>query len=213
NLSVLPTFGTDKSALREYANENFSGDMADELNSLVDEMTTHDVRQTLWRISAIADTMSFQPENPGLRDELNKAVMCAEDVPFWDSQAVLELFENAAYPQLAASPPEGYEGNTLICSFFPPSIFEPSFVEPLESDIPVLFLQGQVDAQTPPSQALHVAGNLPNAIYVPFNSEGHVLIGRTAPCPAEIASQFMSDPMGDLDTSCADDYVVDWVLP
>ena len=86
-------------------------------------------------------------------------------------------------------------------------------IEPVVSDIPVILIQGDLDTNTPPSQARDVESHLTNARYVPFNSKGHVVAAKTATCPGTIAAQFFNDPAGALDASCADPFVIEFELP
>ncbi|MFN8459679.1 MAG: alpha/beta hydrolase [Anaerolineae bacterium] len=76
---------------------------------------------------------------------------------------------------------KSYEFFEVGCSFFPKTIIAPSFIEPAVSDIPTLFIQGDLDAATPPSQARTVS-HLTNATFVLFGSEGQEPSSKTPSC-------------------------------
>lgn len=73
--------------------------------------------------------------------------------------------------------------------------------------------QGDLDSQTPPSQARAVERNLTNTTFVLFESEGHVVASKTPSCPGAIAAQFLDNPTGEIDTSCAAGFVLNFELP
>jgi pimeloyl-ACP methyl ester carboxylesterase len=83
------------------------------------------------------------------------------------------------------------------------------------TDVPVLFLQGTLDAQTP----LEVAGpfgknfNGPNQNYIYVYDAGHNVLSNSPladyqefSCGMDLIGQFLNDPKSELDTSCT--YVV-----
>jgi hypothetical protein len=79
--------------------------------------------------------------------------------------------------------------------------------------VPALLLQGSLDVQTPPSEARATASTLENGVFVLFESEGHVVGGKDAQCPGAISTQFLNNPSGEIDTSCADAFILNFELP
>jgi len=213
-LTILPTQGRDPQLLIAYANAYLPEETAAQTNTLVVSMTQADIRATMWHINEVAEAMSFSPDGqPGFHEEVTWAVNCAEDVGLRTADVLDEAIAAALYPQLATSDKKEYEFYELACSFFPESTIAPSFIEPVVSDIPTLLLQGDLDAQTPPSQAHTVERHLSNAQFVLFESEGHVVSGKTLSCPGTIAAQFLNDPTGGIDRSCADAFVINFEIP
>ena len=214
DLTVLPAKGRDPQVLIDYANKYLPEELAAQANALVEAMTPADVRATMWHIDEVAEAMRFNPElTPGYHEEVTWAVNCAEDVSFRTADVIDEAIAAAVYPQLATGGRKEYELFELICSLFPKTVVPLSFIEPVVSDIPVILIQGDLDTNTPPSQARDVESHLTNARYVPFNSKGHVVAAKTATCPGTIAAQFFNDPAGALDASCADPFVIEFELP
>jgi hypothetical protein len=213
-VTILPAKGRDPQLLIDYANEYLPEELAAQANTLVEAMTPADVRATMWHLNEVAEAMRFNPEQQaGYHEEVTFAVNCAEDVALQSADVMDEVITAATYPHLIVKPKEEYEYIETACSFFPDSNIDPSFAEPVVSDTPVLLLQGDLDTNTPPSQARDVESHLTNATYVPFNTEGHVVTAQTAPCPGTIAAQFLANPAGTLDTSCTEEFVIDFELP
>ena len=214
DLAILPAQGRDSQLLIDYANEFLPQDMATQANALVEAMTPADVRTTMWHLNEVAEAMRFNPEEqPGFHEEVTWAVNCAEDVSLRTADVLEAAIAAAAYPQLAQGDRKSYEFLERGCNFFPKTVVAPNFVEPVVSDTPVLFIQGDLDAATPPSQAREVAGHLSNATFVLFGSEGHVVASKTSTCPGAIAAQFLDNPAGELDTSCAEAFRINFELP
>lgn len=214
DLTLLPTQGRAPQLLIDYANKFLPEDMAAQANALVAAMTPADVRATMWHLNEVAEAMRFNPEvQPGLHEAVTWAVNCAEDLSLRPADVVDEVIAAAVYPQLALGDRKAYEFFELGCSFFPKTIVPPSFIEPVVSDIPTLFFQGDLDAATPPSQARTVASHLTNATFVLFGSEGHIVMSKTPSCPGTITAQFLDNPAGELDTSCADAFRINFELP
>ncbi|MCB0164934.1 MAG: alpha/beta fold hydrolase, partial [Anaerolineae bacterium] len=213
-LAILPAKGRDPQLLIDYANEYLPEELAAQANALVEAMTPADVRATMWHLDEVAEAMRIQSELvPGYHEEVTWAVNCAEDVTLRPADVIDEVTAAATYPQLADFGRETYEFFETACGFFPETIIPISFIEPVVSNIPVLLIQGDLDTSTPPYQARTVESYLTNATYVPFNTEGHVVAAQTATCPGTIAAQFLNDSTADLDTSCTEEYVINFELP
>ena len=218
DLGILPAKGRDPQLLIDYANEHLPEALAAQANALVEPMSPADIRATMWHLNEVADAMRF---STGLASSFSQEILfatnCAEDLKLNTADAVDEVVAAAAYPQFAAGGVEGgkelFAFYELLCSFFPDTIIPRSFIEPVASDIPVLLLQGDLDVNTPTLAAREVASHLTNNTFVLFGTEGHVVAALSATCPGTIATQFLNDPTGALDVSCAEAYVIDFVLP
>jgi hypothetical protein len=130
---------------------------------------------------------------------LQLAVVCAEDAPW--------------YP--AARPAGGPFGETVrrrfeeACAVFPHGRVDPSFREPVRSDVPTLLLSGEADPVTPPSWAAIAAETLPRSRQLTLAGQGHGTLGRG--CMPRVVADFLggagqaepTDPAR-LDVACLD---------
>ena len=159
--------------------------------------------------------MSFEGETVlGLHPQIMWVVNCHESVVLHTQADVDAAVAASPFPQLFTWDDNKYQLTEIACSFFPPTEYiTEAFIIPTNSDKPALFMQGALDTQTPLSGAQAAADFLPNNTFILFESEGHVISGQTVGCPGMIAAQFLNNPGGTLDASCADEYVVKYELP
>ena len=95
-------------------------------------------------------------------------------------------------------------GQRKACEFWPKGDVDPSFYQPVVSDVPAMILSGDVDPVTPPAWGEQVAKDLPNARHVVVPATGHGVIGT--PCGARLIEAFLDrGSAGELDTACVDD--------
>jgi hypothetical protein len=88
-----------------------------------------------------------------------------------------------------------------ICENWPVEEADPSFKDPLLSDIPTLILEGELDPVTPPEYGRLVAGHLSNAYFFEFPGFGHA--GEsTSECALSITAAFINDPMTEPAATC-----------
>jgi pimeloyl-ACP methyl ester carboxylesterase len=76
--------------------------------------------------------------------------------------------------------------------------------QPLQTDLPILIVVGQMDGITPLRMAREIAANAKNTKVVEIPDGGHLLTGLSHPeCMDEIESSFIEHgTVEDLDTSC-----------
>jgi pimeloyl-ACP methyl ester carboxylesterase len=79
---------------------------------------------------------------------------------------------------------------------------EPAMSAPVESDVPVLILEGDFDAATAPEWVDLVTPGLPNSQFVAFPFTGHNVL-KKSPCSLEIFHAFLDDPTSPVDPACA----------
>jgi pimeloyl-ACP methyl ester carboxylesterase len=127
---------------------------------------------------------------------MHNAVMCAEDVPFYDKAAI-------DYDKLAASYMGAFQLEALeaICSVWPAGPIDEDFHQPLSTSLPVLLLSGDADPITPPRYAELAAVELTNALHLIGKQQGHGQIG--VGCTPRIIADFIAaaDSSG-IDASC-----------
>ena len=128
-----------------------------------------------YRMTAIslADALSLGMHN---------AVMCTEDVPFYDKTVI-------DYDGVAASYMGTFQLEALeaICSIWPIGPIDAEFKAPLATDIPVLLLSGDADPITPPRYAELAAVDFGNARHLIGTGQGHgqIAVGCTSRLVAE----------------------------
>jgi pimeloyl-ACP methyl ester carboxylesterase len=127
---------------------------------------------------------------------MHNAVMCTEDVPFYDKSLI-------DYDGLAASYMGSFQLEALeaICSVWPAGPIDDEFKVPLATDIPVLLLSGDADPITPPRYADLAAVELNNAAHLIGKHQGHGQI--SVGCTPQLVADFIAtaDPSG-LDVTC-----------
>ncbi len=143
--------------------------------------------QFMMTMVAMADAMSLGMHN---------AVMCTEDVPFYDKSLI-------DYDGLAASYMGTFQLDALeaICSVWPAGPIDDDFKEPLATDLPVLLLSGDADPITPPRYAELAAMGLNNAEHLVGTHQGHGQI--SVGCTPQLVADFIdtADPTA-LDATC-----------
>lgn len=124
------------------------------------------------------------------------SVVCSEDVPFYRREDVVR--ESAATLFGAKDALEMMDG----CARWPRADVPRSFRDPVESDVPVLLLSGDLDPVTPPSWAEDAKKTLRRSASVVFTGTAHT--AATSACARRIAARFVdSGSERDLDTACA----------
>jgi len=127
---------------------------------------------------------------------MHNAVMCTEDVPFYDDTAI-------DYAGLEASYMGTFQLEALeaICSVWPRGPIDVDFKTPLRTDLPVLLLSGGADPITPPRYAELAAVGLGHAAHLVGEDQGHGQL--PVGCTARLVADFVTsaDP-STLDASC-----------
>lgn len=124
------------------------------------------------------------------------SVVCSEDVPF--------LREGDVEREAAGTifgPGAGLE-IVRACARWPRGDVPRGFRDPVESDVPVLLLSGDLDPVTPPSWALDAKKTLRRSASVVLSGTGHT--AAVSACARRIAARFVEGgtEVG-LDTACA----------
>lgn len=124
------------------------------------------------------------------------SVACAEDVP---------TFTDADVGRAAAGTflgPAFIRRFVHVCSFWPRGEVSKGFHEPVQSDVPVLLLSGELDPVTPPSWAAEAARTLSRHLSIVVPGVGH---GATSEgCTGQLVARFIeAGTLDRLDASCA----------
>jgi pimeloyl-ACP methyl ester carboxylesterase len=135
-----------------------------------------------------------------IADGMYLSVTCAEDVPFIDQKEAAALN--------AGNPFGNYRvfQQTRACGMWPRGEIPADFLEPVQSNAPVLIFSGNMDPITPPKYGEDVARYLPNSRHVIIPEAAHEVDGLTDfRCIDQIAIEFLdkNDPKN-IDVSCVD---------
>ena len=145
----------------------------------------------------------FQLTATSLSEALNigmhNAVMCTEDMPFIDFDAVDQDAIDASYLG-----PLQLEAIRTMCSVWPQGPIDDDLLTPLATDIPVLLLSGDADPITPPRYAELAAVDLENAWLLTGTNQGHGL-GPVGCMPRVIGSFVSAMALEDGAADCLSD--------
>jgi len=87
------------------------------------------------------------------------------------------------------------------CERWPKGIVEPTFYDPVVSDVPALVLSGDIDPVTPPTWGEEVVTHLSHGRHIVMPATGHGVIGTA--CGLKLIEQFIDGASSaNLDTSC-----------
>lgn len=158
---------------------------------LVHEAAAGNLEPLAAQFLMIADSLS-----DALSLGMHNAVMCTEDAPYFDGEAVTDEELGATYMG-----PLMLRSLRAICEVWPPGVIDDDFKTPLGTDLPVLLLSGDADPITPPSYAEMAAVDFDNAALLIGRRQGHGQAMRG--CMPEIIGEFVqSAAPAELDTDC-----------
>jgi pimeloyl-ACP methyl ester carboxylesterase len=130
----------------------------------------------------------------GLTMGLFFSVTCAEDIPFIDPAQVPARTANTFLGDYRVAQ------QTAACGVWPRARIEPSHREPVQTDIPVLVINGERDPVTPPDFGPRVTRAMTRAVRVVIPWGSH---GGAEPCRDKIQADFIEKGSGEgLDLSC-----------
>jgi len=124
------------------------------------------------------------------------SILCAEDAPFY--KQVSDGAENTIFGE------DFLSKTTKICKVWPHIVVDYSFKDPVQSDLPVLLLSGELDPVTPPAFAEIAMETLSNSQHLVAKGQGHNVFPLG--CMPDIITEFFKDPESELDTECMSDF-------
>lgn len=125
---------------------------------------------------------------------MHNSVICNEDAPHFSSIAVDE-------PGYLGTISTDFLG--AMCAVWPTREMPEDFMMPVESDVPVLLLSGEVDPVTPPRNGEQVAAHLSNARHLVAPGQGHGIAWRG--CAPKLLAQFVQErDVEALEADCLD---------
>ena len=154
--------------------------------------------------ASLAKMIDGQAGGEGIKTSWGRyyATVCYDNV-FSENRETIEK-SIARYPWVGLPhyQPVTLEGEIKsVCEKWVGDTAPPAQGLPVISDIPTLILQGQYDPYSPPSWGRHVYATLSNSYFYVFPGLTHVPILGEA-CPISIATQFVSDPDKEPNSSC-----------
>ncbi len=92
-------------------------------------------------------------------------------------------------------------GQVKACEFWPKGTVEPTYYDPVVSDVPALVLSGELDPVTPPSWGQSVTTHLKNARHITAPGTGHGVIATA--CGGRLIREFIERGTAEgLDATC-----------
>ena len=138
-------------------------------------------------------------------------MVCSEQIPFSDIDAAIALPAQMAIPALSSS--DALLATEIAnCTNYPMGAVDPSYSEPVSSDVPVLILHGEFDVRTALDNALTLADQLDNATLVVVPQAGHETMAGNN-CASRVGREFLREPQQTLDTSCIEAREEQFSLP
>jgi pimeloyl-ACP methyl ester carboxylesterase len=122
------------------------------------------------------------------------SVLCAEDISQVDDEAIARETKGTFLGDYLIG------GYADVCKIWPYARLDPSYWEPVRSDVPALFLSGTRDPVTPPQGGEAVSQYFSNSLHIVVPGAGH---GVSGTCIDEIELRFVQTAsIEGIDTSC-----------
>jgi pimeloyl-ACP methyl ester carboxylesterase len=207
----LTARNADRSRLHRFIESYLPAAIAKTLLAQLAQLTDADLALVFAELRSI-------PIHPLTRGA-NLAVECRDEQPFNDYFTAITAHRSQGIPDaLVAEEVTRLRHNWAQCALFPTGVAHPIQTQPVTSSLPVLILQGGLDTITPPSWAADARRTLPNAFYLQFPGQGHVVIQQptslASDCPTQITRRFLDAPTHAPDAGCiGNSYQIPWVLP
>jgi len=123
------------------------------------------------------------------------SVLCTEDAGRMTNADVQRETAGTVFGMYLLGP------QIAACERWPKGSVEPTFYDPVSSDVPALVLSGDVDPVTPPSWGETVVKHLKNGRHIVMPATGHGVIGT--PCGLKLVQDFIENASSaSLDTGC-----------
>ena len=195
-------------ALNAWIDLHFQRPDRSALRSLVAAMTPEDISKTFEIANA-----EVSPYQEVIQSQLGLYIYaCQEDFPFNSLSGYEASVAKVPYSMIASEKAVAdFKALFETCALFDP-INVDGFHEPVVSDVPVLSLGGTDDHQTSWQWSQLAADTLTNAHVVIFPNSGH---GSSlySDCGHDMTARFILDPTSDLDETCVNDLLPQWVMP
>lgn len=145
-------------------------------------------------LSSIKENLSYLFEKPGNGSGMGMrlSVWCAEEQPFSSLETIEK--ETSKYPQVRGLSPAVFEDN--ICRIWNVKKVSEQENQAIKSDIPVLFISGEYDNETPVKWARSMSANFKNSHHLIFKGWKHTpTTNWTNQCAMQAARNFFNNPV------------------
>jgi pimeloyl-ACP methyl ester carboxylesterase len=172
----------------------YSDNTAALLPLLIDEALDHD---NFAPLAAQAEMVQQQLED-ALAYGMHNAIVCSEDLPFFDRASLDRDAIDKSFLGSAI-----LDGLTAMCEVWPRGVVDPDLKEPLRSTVPALLLSGEFDPVTPPAYAAAAAVGFSDHAEFVFKGQGHIQLGLK--CAQSLIRHFLdAGTAAGLDAQCVD---------
>lgn len=144
-------------------------------------------------LSSIKEQLASLFEEPGKGNGqgMRLSVWCAEEFPFASQTKIEE--ETDKYPELKGLSPTVFKSE--VCHIWNVKEAADKENKPVNSNIPVLFISGEYDNETPPYFAKMMTENFTNSHHMIFKGWSHTPTTNWGnPCAMESANEFFNNP-------------------
>jgi len=135
---------------------------------------------------------------------MTNAILCGDADA--EVQAIAGKADIEAFPVLGAAigTVESYERRAEMCFDHDMVPRDEAEYTPVETDLPALLIEGDMDPITPPPLAKAILPGFSNATYVEFPYAGHGP-SRSVDCAGDMLNAFFDNPSAEPDLSCVDE--------
>lgn len=144
-------------------------------------------------LTPIQNLLSDLFEGPGAGNGIGMrlSVWCAEEFPFTDQSVIAS--ETRRYPEMVGLSPAVFSAE--VCKIWSVTSAPPVDDEPVNSDIPVSFINGEYDPVTPYKWGVQMKRHFPNSHHLIFKGWMHTPTTNWGnPCGMIVANEFFNDP-------------------
>jgi len=146
----------------------------------------------------------------GMSLPLHYAVLCQDEIPYVDTDEVMQKVEDADVSQEVIDAEAGSMDMYFeICDAWDLTPSGEISNEPVVSNIPTLIITGRFDPITPTFDGEALLDDLSNAVLVEIPTASHDPLDTSGTCGVGMVTAFLDHPRKDLDTSCVDDLTLD----
>ena len=152
-------------------------------------------------LSTVRDELAalFKGPGEGAGIGMRLSVWCAEEFPFTSRKRIAQ--ETNRYPEIRGLSPAVF--NASVCGIWGVQQVSAEEKEAVASPVPVLFINGEFDHETPVKWAAQMLPNYPNAFHLVFPGWKHTPTTNWAnPCAMEAASAFFNGPFKKPEPDC-----------
>ncbi len=151
-------------------------------------------------LELLRERMSYASE--GVSGGLYLSILCQQSPYVSDADLTLAL--ERVRPAVRALAAKDIRELRDACALWPVTAPEASTLVPVESDVPILIMSGELDPRTPPAWVERALPGLSHAQWARFPRLGHSVLSSADPCPGKIAQAFYAAPRAPLSLDCAE---------